>query len=178
MTALADILETYTGKSLSLENPQADQIDIRDIARGLSLACRFAGQTRRPYSVAQHSVAVSQMMVPPGLRLPALLHDAHEAWLADVPAPVKASLLNYKTLSDRIDRAVAERFGFDVELLHHPDVKAADARAARLEAQALLQSGGAAIGWKALERPRPRLVCWSPDAAQGKFLSTAKALMR
>ena len=86
-----------------------------DIAHALSNLCRFGGHCAGFYSVAQHSVLVSQVcerMAPedPGAVLWGLLHDAPEAYLADVPRPVKPFLAGYAELEERILVTVAKRF--------------------------------------------------------------------
>ena len=66
---------TFSGRHIDFLHPVPDEIRIGDIARGLSRACRFAGQTRTFYSVAQHSVLASRI-VPEAFALEALLHEA------------------------------------------------------------------------------------------------------
>lgn len=62
---------TASGRHIDLLAPCPDEIMIEDIALGLSRECRFSGQTREFYSVAQHSVLVS-LIVPEEFALPAL----------------------------------------------------------------------------------------------------------
>ncbi|QDT94188.1 HD domain-containing protein [Gimesia algae] len=83
---------TNSGVEFNLTNIDSTQIDINDIAHHLSLINRFAGAMEVPYSVAQHSVIVSRI-VHPRFALPALLHDAAEAYIGDISAPVKKLLL-------------------------------------------------------------------------------------
>jgi hypothetical protein len=86
-------LNTYTGKKFEYTYPQPEQIDIRDIAHALSHLCRFNGHTNMFYSVAQHSLLVSEKL--PGSaedKLGALLHDAAEAYVCDIPSPLKPML--------------------------------------------------------------------------------------
>ena len=83
-------VSTYTGKQFFPLDPQQDQVDIEDIAHGLAYQCRFNGQTRYFYSVAQHSLIVAGL-VPKRLYLAALLHDAAEAYMGDMVKPLKQS---------------------------------------------------------------------------------------
>ncbi|BAQ16065.1 phosphohydrolase [Methyloceanibacter caenitepidi] len=105
-----DWLQTFTGKQFWPLDPHPDDIDIRDIAHALANTCRFNGHCLRFYSVAEHSVAVAEN-VPLEHRLTALLHDAAEAYLADVPRPVKPYLSGYKDIERQLDECIAEKFG-------------------------------------------------------------------
>ncbi|MFG1319866.1 hypothetical protein [Xanthobacter autotrophicus] len=84
-------MTTASGRTWRLLDPSPADVDFRDIAAHLAKACRFAGACHVPYSVAQHSVVVADQL-PPTLRLYGLLHDAHEAYIGDIPAPMKAAL--------------------------------------------------------------------------------------
>ncbi len=104
---------TSSGKKIFVRDPRPEVIDIEDIAHALSMLCRFGGHCLRFYSVAQHSVHVSQL-VPPGQKLRALLHDASEAYLGDVIRPLKRELSSvYGPLEKQWERAICQRFGID-----------------------------------------------------------------
>ena len=77
-------LSTFSGKKFYPFNPSPEQIEIVDIAHGLSMVCRFSGQCPYFYSVAEHCIHVTNVL-PPSLKLEGLLHDASEAYLADLP---------------------------------------------------------------------------------------------
>lgn len=135
---MIDYIRTFTGKKLHIE-PKPEDIDIRDIAHSLSLAPRWGGHSTFPYTVAAHSIYVSRI-VPVGFHLFALLHDASEAYLADIPSPMKVLLPDYKLLEHKIMVAVATRFGFhwpNGEIHHLHPVKLADLDALYLERQNL-----------------------------------------
>ena len=118
-------LATSSGQVIDLLNPDPACFTIEDIANNLSKLCRFNGQLKRFYSVAQHSMYVASL-VPEPLKLQALLHDATEAYICDVPTPLKAMLGSvYKDIEERIARAIGEKFAVDLVNLH-PTVKAAD----------------------------------------------------
>lgn len=72
---------------------KSNDVSLHTLAKHLSKVCRFAGATSEFYSVAQHCVVVEEMMWnahhAPMLRLQALLHDAHEAFLGDIPTPLQ-----------------------------------------------------------------------------------------
>lgn len=116
-------LTTWTGRKVDYANPQPDQIHILDIATALSRECRYAGHASHFYSVAQHSVLCSRI-VPAELALEALLHDAAEAYLKDIPSPLKAMLPDYKAMELRFEQAIRLHFGLPEQ--HSPAVKDAD----------------------------------------------------
>ena len=121
---------TWTGKRFHPFDPDPADICIEDIARGLSAIPRFCGQTNVRYSVAWHSLLMVGE-VPIELRLWALLHDSSEAYLNDVPSPVKKFLPDYKAVEELVMRAVAERFGLSWPM---PDeIHAADERCIAIE---------------------------------------------
>lgn len=102
-------ITTYTGKKFHFLDPQPGEIDIKDIAHALSLTCRFGGQCREFYSVAEHSIRVAEI-VPEKYKLLALLHDASEAYMPDLPRPMKASLPEFKKMELDILAAIWKKF--------------------------------------------------------------------
>lgn len=116
-------METYTGKKFFLLNPCNEDIVIEDIAHHLSLLCRFTGACRGFYSVAEHSVRLSHI-VKQGNELAGLLHDAPEAYLADISRPVKVLFPEYRKLEGEITKAIMQRFG--INGYDKADIKRAD----------------------------------------------------
>lgn len=135
-------LGTYSGKAIDVLNPHPDDIDIVDIARGLSNLCRFGGQVKRFYSVAEHSILVSKK-VPTKMALQALMHDAPEAYLVDLPTPIKRNLPLYYEIEAKLHLVIAAKFGFDPAMPQ--EIKTADARMCATETHAL-QNHTAAVG--------------------------------
>lgn len=116
-------IQTYTNRKFYPFDPSADDVCIEDVAHALALMCRYGGQCREFFSVAQHSVAVSRM-VPSCDALWGLLHDAAEAYLSDVCRPIKPHLyvgwqngfLSFARIEERLLSAVAERFGLSMPM--------------------------------------------------------------
>lgn len=116
MTARAgDWMQTFTGRQFWPMDPRPDEVEIADIAHALSLQCRYAGHCRHFYSVAEHCVLMARA-VPEPLRLWALLHDASEAYLVDVPRPIKPYLPGYKVTEAAVMLAICARFGLPPEM--------------------------------------------------------------
>jgi len=119
-------MQTYTGKAWYPMTPRAKDVDIEDIAHALSLLCRYGGHCRRFYSVAEHSVLVSHL-VPPEYALWGLMHDASEAYVVDVPRPLKVHLGHYRDMEQRAWQAIALRFDLPYEMpsvVHQADIDA------------------------------------------------------
>ena len=92
--------------------PDPYKVCIEDFAHALSCQCRFGGHSSKFYSVAEHSVSVSKLCAPEDA-LWGLLHDASEAYLVDVPRPLKQlpEFAAYREAEHRLQRVIAARFG-------------------------------------------------------------------
>lgn len=134
-------IETRKGIRVSVQNPKPNQFDVEDIAYALSNTCRFNGHCSGFLSVAEHSVLVSRR-VPDNLRLAALLHDATEAYLGDIPSPIKQFLPDYKALEQVFEKAIDERFELALSDADRALVKEADIDALFTEAHFLIPSQG------------------------------------
>lgn len=110
-------MNTYTGRKFDPMTIRPENIDGRDIAHALSMICRGNGHLRRFYSVAQHSLncagEAEARRLGQRIVLACLLHDASEAYIADIIRPVKEHLVNYLEIEDKIMEAVFSRFGLD-----------------------------------------------------------------
>lgn len=120
-------LGTNTGKRIDLLNPDPGQICLEDIAMGLYHVPRFMGQTRSHYSVAAHSASVASL-VHDEYKLAALLHDATEAYIGDVPTPLKDMLGDrYRDIERALSQAIAKAFNCPHDLCNLPEaIKKAD----------------------------------------------------
>lgn len=164
-----DWLQTFTGRQFWPLDPRPEEIFIEDIARALSMQCRFAGHVRQFYSVAQHSLAVS-LLVPEAHALWGLLHDAAEAYLVDLPRPIKRhSILGdeYRAIEATIMAAVCRRFG--MRELEPYAVQKADLMLLMTERRDVLAPS--IYAWSIEAEPLPdRLIPMSPDVAEALFL--------
>lgn len=173
-------IEVYTGRRIYPLDLRVNEVDIRDIAHSLSQQCRFLGHTRRFYSVAEHSVRVALLLADWGEDVETqrwgLLHDASEAYLVDVPTPLKAHPVfeMYRAAETAVQAAICERFGLP---LREPDaVRRADRVLLSTEARDLMHFTRS--NWLQLEMPpledriSPRL----SEAAEAQFFLCARRL--
>ncbi len=108
-------LYTYSGKTVDILHPNTEAICDEDIAHALSLICRAAGHFRCFYSVAQHSINCMREACARGCSqrvcMAALLHDASEAYLCDVPSPLKKLLEDYKKIEKNFEDTIWKKYG-------------------------------------------------------------------
>ncbi len=130
-------IQTYSGRRFSPTNPNPDAIVIQDISHSLSMQCRFSGHVKKFYSVAQHSVLVSYVCNFEDA-LWGLMHDASEAYLVDVPRPLKRSgkFDAYLDFEATMQKAICTRFGLPEQ--EPPSVKRADTMLLATEARDLM----------------------------------------
>jgi uncharacterized protein len=157
-------------------DPRGDEIHIEDIAHALSMLCRFNGHVKRFYSVAEHCCHVSDLL-PDSWKLTGLLHDASEAYLCDVPRPLKRSpgfADGYLLAERKLEQAICQKFG--ARWPYPQAVHAADNRLLATEALQLMAP--LHPEWRDLYFPVEglSLPCWAPPLAQAEFLARFEAL--
>ncbi len=179
-----------SGRRLDLLDPSPLDVEVEDIAHGLSRVARWNGQTAGDwaFSVAQHSLVVEEIFrrLRPGAEhaacRAALLHDASEYVVGDLITPFKASVgSGYKELEKRLLTAVHLRFGLPAELpkVLSATIKRADRAAAYLEATQLAgfdeaeakRIFGRPRDYEDLGLDRVRLEPWPPSEAKSRFLA-------
>ncbi|MDN7652410.1 hypothetical protein QZM62_03100 [Burkholderia multivorans] len=171
----AEVL-TFSGGLYNLLDPELSQISILDIAHSLSNICRFGGHSRVFYSVAQHSVLVS-MSVRMDLQFDALMHDAAEALVGDVPKPLKLLLPDYQAIEKKVESALFSHFGITYPLAS--EIKIADKRVLHTELRDLTFNEPS--NWDELRdfAPLPeRIVPLNPAQARNLFMERFSSLFR
>lgn len=133
-----DYIETYSGKKFHFLNPDPDEIEILDIAHSLGMQCRYTGHARFFYSIAEHSLIVSELCSPEA-QLWGLMHDASEAYLTDVASPIKQYLGKYRDMEQILMNAIAEKYGLSLEMPE--EVHIMDRVALLAEADVMIHSG-------------------------------------
>lgn len=166
-------IQTFTGKQFFPLNPSPEDLDIRDIAHALSLQCRFNGHCLQFYSVAEHSVRVSEWLEGE-LSLWGLLHDAAEAYLGDVVRPLKRQLDTYNEIETRLLRVVADRYGLSWPMPE--DVAVADTRLLAAEARDIMAPPPAPWELMGLEPLPMRIEPWTAGQAEQRYLDRYAAL--
>jgi 5'-deoxynucleotidase YfbR-like HD superfamily hydrolase len=144
---------------------EISRIEIADIAHALSHMCRYAGHCSSMYSVAEHSVLVSRIirqMWPDDVmaRWAGLLHDATEAYVCDLPTPLKVLLPEFMRIEDELAVKIALKFGIQWTEEVTRRVKQADAIALSTEARLLFED---VSQWDSIKpyAPIPTLLHWA-----------------
>lgn len=167
-----DWMQTSTGGQFWPLDPRADEVDIVDIAYGLSKICRYGGHCIHFYSVAEHSVLVAQA-APPEHRKWALLHDASEAYLGDVIRPLKRFIPGYADIEATVMRVIAQRYGLSYPM--PSEIKAIDNNIILDEMAQIMAPPP--VPWNTQahrglgnEPLGVEIQCWRPERAAEKFL--------
>lgn len=173
---MSDKTESYmtTNSAIvfSIDHPKVEDIEVEDIAHALSLICRYNGQIREFYSVAQHSILVASM-VPSKYAMFALMHDASEAYIGDVITPLKKVLKEtYLDIEDKFMRAVAKKFHFSMNKKARVAVKEADMILLRTEMRDLSN-----FDFLEGKRLAQRITPWVPKTAETAFLAFYKLIL-
>jgi len=164
------VIEIYPGTMVNLLAMTAEDVTLAGITHTLGNICRFGGHGRKFYSVAEHSVLVAQIMSKLGGThreiLLGLLHDAAEAFITDLPHPVKYMLPNYMDLESRVDKEIWNWAKIEPPNQHEREfVKLADHAALCVEADFLMKGNWwdkeIAKRWEKKVEVR----CWDPSFA-------------
>jgi len=123
-------IPTHTGKLFSILTPTAEMVDIRDIAYGLSYQFRYSGQANPAVTVTEHSLLLSYA-VPPEKAWAAMLHDAAEFILGDMPGPLKRALIgdkkaglpSYKDVENHLLELICSKYGLSLAEVEDPELK-------------------------------------------------------
>lgn len=116
--------ELFTGERFFYRDPTVEMIHFTDIAEALGKVCRYAGHVHTFYSVAEHCCllmryARDNLDLTKQELLTVLMHDATEAYLPDLPRPLKQMLPQFKAFEHTLEAIIAERFNL---LSPHPTI--------------------------------------------------------
>ena len=160
-------IQVYSGGSFDPAHPLVEEVSIVDIAHSLSQLCRFTGHSRSFYSVAQHSVLVSQN-VPAGMELAGLLHDTAEAYLGDMSAPVKRLFPDFEAMELRVLAVIAAKY--KLTLPFPPEVFQVDKRMVMTERREVLLPS--VLEWRMKYEPYDfQIIPAGPAEAEKMFLT-------
>jgi hypothetical protein len=179
MPVKSDTIVTHSGKLLSLRDPSPDAIYLNDIAWSLANRPRWNGHTSRFFSVAEHSVLCSALAwrfdCDP---LASLLHDAAEAYTADIPSPHRQHVRRYNRLQSRLQQLIFTKYmGTNPRVIY----KAVDDVLLTVEGYALMPPAlwnllPLAQATAVVLSLQDQLHCWSPLVAYRQFLSRCHKL--
>ena len=171
-------ITTYLGRQFFFTDPTIHDIFIEDIAHGLSNVCRYAGQCSVFYSVAEHSVRMSELAPTPRLKLLTLLHDGSEAYIGDVSSMLKKELHLYQEIETIITTVIQQRYGLiDLTEFEVAAVKELDAQIRTPEVLSLFpRHDGWTFSWSKVECEYPPIKPWPPKLAEKRFLSIFRRL--
>ena len=159
---MTDHMLTVSGLDFMPIQLMPGDVRINDIAHALSLICRFGGHTVEHYSVAQHSLLVQRILedmnASPEVQLAGLMHDAHEAYIGDMPTPIKTAIgYCWNSLEQQASQAVQSAFGLNrISNKYKKMIKTADIIALATERRDLMRfDANYNLAWDILDGVSP-----------------------
>lgn len=178
--ANASWMETHTGLQFWPANPTPETINIFDIAHALALKCRYGGHTKTFYSVAEHAYSLAcyarYIKLPVEIQFHLLMHDCSEAYLPDVPRPIKHFFTDLLLMEKNLDRMIRDRFGLGHDL--PIQLKEFDSRIIRDERQQCLFKSGNKWQTDDLKPLGVTLALYAPAEAETRFLNAYRIMGR
>lgn len=161
-------IKTFSGHEFDYNDLHSNTYDINDIAKALSRIPRWLGHSGIFYSVAQHCCWCYDNTQ--GDPLQALLHDATEAYVSDLPSPVKKLLLDYQEMEYRLGKIIAKKF--DIGFPYSQETKEVDHLALQFEWKALdvMENNPWELRWGKFLRRFDLGPLWSSARAEKEFL--------
>ncbi len=169
-----------SGLYLDLADPQPEQFSFGDVAGALSKICRFGAQIDQFYSVAEHCYWCAKVGQREGLSLSVqvalLMHDAAEAFIGDVVKPLKIMLPDYKVVEHRMEAAIANKFGIDVDSCKSA-VRKIDMEMLICERRKLFSADNVVwTGENEVRKIEVDIQCFPPEVAEELFTDRARSL--
>jgi hypothetical protein len=171
----SSFIETYTGRAFWPLEPRVEDLSVIDIAHALSNQCRYSGHVRFFYSVAQHCCLLAAWMSEHGYSsldcLQMLMHDGTEAYLVDVPRPIKRSMPQFCEWERALNDVIRQWLGWQdtptPAIIDELDGRIiVDERAALMDTARRNDWGNAGK----LEPIGVQIVPWTPEQAEKNFL--------
>jgi 5'-deoxynucleotidase YfbR-like HD superfamily hydrolase len=159
-----DSIRTNSGLYINVFEPTSEMICIEDIAHSLASLPRFGGHLNKHYSVAQHSVMCCERAITLEDKKAALMHDASEAYMLDIPTPIKAKLPDYKNYEANLMSFIAKKYNFTFPLTE--SVHAIDREMLLYEWENLVVN------------QNDNFECWSHSEAKEKFIAMFNILFK
>lgn len=167
-------MHTFSNRQFYPLNPRPEDVDPYDIARGISMQCRYNGHVSKFYSVAEHCILIADAMESAGHPkeevLWGLLHDATESYVGDMIRPLKRSMPEFSLAEDRVMDAILLRF--DQPITAMPESVRDHDNAILLDERAALKGTAPGV-WEdyGVEPLGVGIQGWSPAQAETEYLS-------
>jgi hypothetical protein len=170
--------QSLNGQKIIVDQPDFAVVDIRDIAGSLSKLCRWGGHCYDFYSIAEHGIRLSRLM-PPDLKMVALLKDAPKAYVGELQRPTKRlpQMEGWRDLRDRWALAIGTAFKLGQGIRFPPAlVREYDERLTHAERRDLLLPGdGRELANLAIARCVEPITPMAPAEAASLFVSCFEA---
>ena len=176
-TSRGPYISTYSKKKFYPLDIRKSDLDIIDIAHALSNMCRFAGHVDKFFSVAEHSVRVSKI-IDKDLALAGLLHYASEAYLVDVPRPLKqlVDFGPYRKIEKKVQDTIYRKYNIHLDIDDLDRIHIADNLQLAVEARDLM---GNPYWCHVMGKAEGKITkTWAPEKAEKEFLKRFKELTK